>query len=787
MPDIDPVILQLRAEVRQYQNEIRATTTLVSNQLDRQERAVIDLEHQVNSSSNRIGAAFSSMGQRIAGFASGVALGAVITQMASLADQAKQLDAQLRLATNGFGTFAQGQEDVRRIADSTRGSLEATTKLYAGFLRASKETGRSQSDAARATTTFAEALKIGGASTEEAASATLQFNQALQSGVLRGDEFNSIMEASPRIARLLADALGVPIGQLRKMAEEGQITSDVLFRALTDRKFTAGIDAEFKQIPVTFGDAMQAMENAALTSFGEFDKGGRFSEALVSFLGTGTDTFEGLTSKAQQFGVDTRAVFDGFANLFDPLDANAKSVFDALGVRIYSVQEQISSMLHSIDNLRNVLPNIQNAANAFDRRLTGYQFGPDAPLSDLGGSFDRGTRRSQAQSRREIAARRLEGLGYTVPRNADGTINEAGIVRRPQAARPRPAAQQSDEQKANARALAKHTATLADLEKLKVGASQKDLALINRKIDREEKIVAALKKGVGLTAATTVAGGGGRGGKSDAEKEAAKAAKEYKDFIAELKKDLVSIRDPAIRVESDERQKSSHRFQDVFGREGQDYEDPFAGVGESDRQRGIAQEGLEDAERNAQIVREDNVRSLANLYEDLFTQGSARAWDNFKRDGLRTLAIVLAQATISSFTKGGGGFGSLLGNILNGAKSAFGGGSPFGRASGGYVAPGQTVRVNEQRAGVELLRMGPQGGTVIPLGQARTQQRSAATTVLQTIQVDARGAVMNDQFAAQILTRAGQDARQVVQATNDAARKGLPAAQRRFGQLGTTG
>lgn len=738
MPDIDPIILQLRAEVRQYQNEIRATTTLVTNQLDRQERSILELEHQVESSSHRIGGAFSSMGQRIAAFASGIALGTVVREMISLADQAKQLEAQLRLATDGFGNFTQAQADVQRIADTTRGSLEATSKLYGGFVRAARETGRSQDDAARATQTFAEALKIGGASTEEAASATLQFNQALQSGVLRGDEFNSIMEASPRIARLLADALGVPIGQLRKMAEEGKITSDVLFRALTDRQFTAGIDAEFSKLPKTFGDAMQAIENAAITTFGEFDKGGQFSNALVSILGVGTDTFKGLTSEARQFGVDARAIFDGLGTLFDPIKDNAEQVFDFINLKVFSVREQIASLLGSIDRVSNFDTNIENAfKNGLNRaiqRSGGTVFFKPSPVSDLRGQFlsrnDRTRLRSQeAEAEAKITDRfgGIEALGrfvkdpskYSIFGTVDGRIKPA-------------------------------------------------------------------------SAPPSMGGGGSKGrsrvgGKSDAEKEAERATKEYRDFIADLKRDLLSIRNPETPTASDMRAQSSRDFQSVFGREGQDYADPFGGVAESDRQRGIAQESMEDAERNAQIVREDNVRSLANLYEDLFTQGSARAWDNFKRDGLRTLAIVLAQATISSFTKGGGGFGSLLGNILNGAKSAFGGGSPFGRASGGYVAPGQTVRVNEQGGGVELLRMGAKGGTVIPLGQARAQQRSAGTTVLQTIQVDARGAVMNDQFAAQILTRAGQDARQVARATNDAARKGLPAAQRRFGQLGTTG
>ena len=249
MPAVDPVILQLRADVKQYQNELRATTTLVSNQLDRQERSILSLETTANRATTRIGNSFSAMGQRVAGFVGGFALGTIISELGAMADQAKQLDAQLRLATAGFGTFGQAQSDVSRIAADTRSSLEATSALYGGFARAARATGRNQDDAARATQTFAEALKIGGAGAAEAASATLQFNQALQSGVLRGDEFNSILEASPRIARLLADAIGVPIGQLRAMAEQGKITSDVLFRALTDRKFTAGIDAEFKVLP----------------------------------------------------------------------------------------------------------------------------------------------------------------------------------------------------------------------------------------------------------------------------------------------------------------------------------------------------------------------------------------------------------------------------------------------------------------------------------------------------------------------------------------------------------
>lgn len=139
-------------------------------------------------------------------------------------------------------------------------------------------------------------------------------------------------------------------------------------------------------------------------------------------------------------------------------------------------------------------------------------------------------------------------------------------------------------------------------------------------------------------------------------------------------------------------------------------------------------------QREQQRKAEDNIQDLADMYETLFTGGTASFWDDFKRQGLRALAVLAAQKTISLLTgqdvslTGGRGLG-FIGNSIFGAlggrgdfASGVGGdvlglGGIFGRASGGYVAPGQTVRVNEQRGGVELLRMGSQGGSIIPLGR----------------------------------------------------------------------
>jgi tape measure domain-containing protein len=383
-----------------------------------------------------------------------VSVAALAKEFLKLSDTAKQIDAQLRLATSGFGSFAQAQVDVQRLTAATRGELSSTASLYGNFVRASQESGRSQEEAARATETFAKALKIGGADANAAASATLQFSQALASGVLRGDEFNSIMEASPRIARLLADALGVPIGQLRKMAEAGQITRDVLFKALTGTKFTAGIDEEFKTLPVTFADAMQQVENSAVLTFGAFDRGGQFSTALATFVSDGSDGFKGLATDAEQLGVDIRATLAGLYDAFNPLLEGARSVFAILGADSRSIVEQvradISFILGAIDRFSNLGNGVENSIRG------ALGLGAGAPASNLQGRFNNGFNTSQ-QAGQQAAFRRAFGAEGAFNLNKPGGAR----VLTAQAPRVSPSSAASDKPKGKGRGTSAATAERA--------------------------------------------------------------------------------------------------------------------------------------------------------------------------------------------------------------------------------------------------------------------------------------------------------------------------------------
>ena len=105
-------------------------------------------------------------------------------------------------------------------------------------------------------------MTIAGASTQEASNAMLQLSQALGSGVLRGDELNSIFEQAPNLIQSIADYLDVPIGKIREMAQDGQLTADIVKNAI----FASAddINAKFEQMPMTWGQVWTTMGNAAL-------------------------------------------------------------------------------------------------------------------------------------------------------------------------------------------------------------------------------------------------------------------------------------------------------------------------------------------------------------------------------------------------------------------------------------------------------------------------------------------------------------------------------------------
>lgn len=162
----------------------------------------------------------------------GIGLGMGMAQVIQMTDQYTKFTAQLRLATLSTREYNQALASVKAISTAAQTSIADMGVLYAKIANGTRELGNTQKQVAEITEVVGLGLKVSGATAQEASSAMLQLSQAFASGVLRGEEFNAVNEAGPRVMQALADGIGVPVGALKKMAEEGKLTSDVLSDAL---------------------------------------------------------------------------------------------------------------------------------------------------------------------------------------------------------------------------------------------------------------------------------------------------------------------------------------------------------------------------------------------------------------------------------------------------------------------------------------------------------------------------------------------------------------------------
>lgn len=216
-------------------------------------------------------------------------------EIADVADEFKNLQARVKLATGEGELFAGAWGSVTRIALETNAALDGTATLFARVAEAGKSAGLSVEAAARQslalTETINQATQLSGASADSANAAITQLIQGLQSGVLRGEEFNSVMEQAPRLAKALADGLGVTTGELRKLAGEGALTTDVVIKALQGQADV--VAKEFEKLPATVGRALQNLSTQWTLYVGSADAGLLSSEnaaKAIDYLAQNLDT-----------------------------------------------------------------------------------------------------------------------------------------------------------------------------------------------------------------------------------------------------------------------------------------------------------------------------------------------------------------------------------------------------------------------------------------------------------------------------------------------------------------
>ena len=183
----------------------------------------------------------------------------------NISDELVQTTSRLNMMNDGVQTTAELVNMVYAAAQDARGSFSQMADVVARFGNNAKDAFSSSEEVVAFADLIQKQMTIAGASTQEAANAELQLSQALGSGVLRGDELNSIFEQAPNLIQNIADYLDVPIGKIREMAADGELSADVVKAAI----FSAAddINSKFESMPMTWGQMWQSMQNTALIAF----------------------------------------------------------------------------------------------------------------------------------------------------------------------------------------------------------------------------------------------------------------------------------------------------------------------------------------------------------------------------------------------------------------------------------------------------------------------------------------------------------------------------------------
>lgn len=217
--------------------------------------------------------------QRLLG---GLASGAALRQLQRTADAYTNIQNSLRLVTTSSEQLAAVQEELFNISQRTRSSFESNAEVYRRFALAGKDLGVTQNDILKFTEQVNQAIIVSGASGAEAQAGLVQFSQGLASGALRGDELRSVLEQLPAIADILAKELGVTRGELRKMGEEGAITSEIILEAFKNNGDE--LAAQFAKVSPTIEQGLTNVRNAFTRFIGEIDQANGISRNIASGL-----------------------------------------------------------------------------------------------------------------------------------------------------------------------------------------------------------------------------------------------------------------------------------------------------------------------------------------------------------------------------------------------------------------------------------------------------------------------------------------------------------------------
>lgn len=238
--------------------EVNQLLNLGAIDVETYERKVEQLNSELEQTDGKASAAAGGLG-KIGSVLAGFASLSFAKSMLDTADAMQSINAQIRQVVSSESEYLAVQRQLLDVANNTRASLESTANLYVSTSRALKDYGYTQQEILTFTEATNNAMAIGGVQAQQQAAALMQLSQALGSGVLQGDEFKSIAEAAPILLDTIAEYMGKSRAEIKKLGSEGQLTADVIFKAISGASEKFGEQAA--KMPMTMGQALTVFSN----------------------------------------------------------------------------------------------------------------------------------------------------------------------------------------------------------------------------------------------------------------------------------------------------------------------------------------------------------------------------------------------------------------------------------------------------------------------------------------------------------------------------------------------
>lgn len=268
-----------------------------------------------------------------------------VGQLASMADASTNVASRLSLVTESASNLVVVQRELFEIAQASRVQYTGLVDTYAQIARSTKELGISHADLLGITKTISQAITISGGSAASAQAALVQLSQGFASGALRGEELNSVMEQTPRLAMAIAQGMGKSIGELRAMGQAGELTSEAVLGAL--QKAADSVSKEFAQMTQTIEQSVTQAENSFLRLVGVVDKISGASSAAASGIGRFSSNMDGLSAEIERLHANKGNISDFFFLLFN----NEKTLNEELRISQAELDKLNARLSKAPDNI----------------------------------------------------------------------------------------------------------------------------------------------------------------------------------------------------------------------------------------------------------------------------------------------------------------------------------------------------------------------------------------------------------------------------------------------------